>query len=162
MKKGTPVAMYDVLSLKTPEECRIVADRVLKLGMKELYQRVIRRLAELSTRHICDEVERDLFLSLEIHEATVLYRKHGRRVAATRTRQAIERKGVNQTLIDWSKLGGDRQGFRDSVEAGFACNTGEAIVVRHADKFPPDVVERCKDTLQRAGVDLDEMMKRTT
>lgn len=160
MKESRP-AMYDLQRLKTPGECRTVADRLLKLGMREEYRQVIRRQAELSTRHIFDEVERDLLISLEIYETTVLFGKHGRRVRATRTRQAIDRKGVYQTLIDWSSLGGDRQGFRDSIEAGFACETGEAIVVRHADKFPPDAVERCKDTLQRAGVDLSTIMKRT-
>jgi hypothetical protein len=54
-------------------------------------------------------------------------------------------------LVEWSKLHGNRQGFYALVNAGLADLTFEAVVVRFADRFPPEIVARCRDTLKAGG-----------
>jgi hypothetical protein len=80
----------------------------------------------------------------------VLFEKHGRRQQAQRTRAKLDNKGVYQSLVEWSQLKGNRIGFERIIEAGMADLTFEAVVCRFADRFPPEVVANCRDTLMKA------------
>jgi hypothetical protein len=146
--------MYDVeKALKTPEECRTVMERALAKQDRELYAAAFRRYCNLSGAvhdDPSDPLVRAAFEALAAYEQT-LYDKHGRRVAASRTRQKISRKGVYQSLLEWSKLHGKRPGFQALIEAGLPEFTFEAVIVRFADRFPPDAVASCRETLRRAG-----------
>jgi hypothetical protein len=96
---------------------------------------------------------RAAFEAIAAYEQTLL-EKHGKKVSATRTRQKISKKGAYQSLLEWSKLHGNRPGFRSLIEAGLPEFTFEAVVVRFADRFPPDVVASCRETLRNAGASL--------
>jgi hypothetical protein len=149
-----PSPTYDIeKALQTPEECRIVMERALAQGKHDLYAAVFRRFCKLSgAAHDdpSDPLVRAAFEAIAAYEQT-LKEKHGKKVPASRTRQKIERKGVYQSLLEWSKLHGNRPGFRSLIEAGLPEFTFEAVVVRFADRFPADVVASCRETLRTAG-----------
>src|SRR5215212_5175593 len=113
--------MYDVeKALKTPEQCQTVMQRALAKQETELYAAAFRRYCKLSgAAHDdpSDPLVRAAFEAVAAYEQT-LFDKHGRRVAASRTRQKISKKGVHQSLLEWSKLRGNRPGFHALIEAG--------------------------------------------
>jgi hypothetical protein len=147
-------ATYDIdKALKTPEECKVVMERALAQGNRDLYAAVFRRFCKLSgATHDdpSDPLVRATFEAIAAYEQT-LQEKHAKNVKATRTRQKIAKKGVYQSLLEWSELHGNRPGFRSLIEAGLPEFTFEAVVVRFADRFPPDVVASCRETLRNAG-----------
>jgi len=59
---------------------------------------------------------------------------------------------VYQSIVEWSKLRGNRPGFHTLIEAGMPEFAFEAVVVRFSDRFTPEVVASCQDTLKKAGV----------
>ena len=97
-----------------------------------------------------DPVVRATFEAVAAYEQT-LHDKHGKNVSASRTRQKIAKKGVYQSLIEWSGLHGNRPGFQHLIEAGLPEFTFEAVVIRFAERFPPDAVAACRETLRKAG-----------
>lgn len=149
-----PNAPYDIeTALQTPEQCRVVMERALAQGKHELYAAAFRRFCKLSGAEHEDPLDplvRATFEAVAAYEQT-LKEKHGKKVPASRTRQKIAKKGVYQSLLEWSKLHGNRQGFHSLIEAGLPEFTFDAVVVRFADRFPPDAVASCQETLRRAG-----------
>jgi hypothetical protein len=147
--------MYDIeKTLKTPEECRTVMERALAQGKQELYAAAFRQLCRLSGSTYDDPSDPLIgaaFEAVAAYEQT-LKEKHGKRVPASRTRQKIANKGVYQSLVEWSKLRGNRPGFHALIEAGLPEFTFEAVIVRFSDRFTPEVVASCRETLKKAGV----------
>jgi hypothetical protein len=147
--------MYDIeKALKTPEQCRTVMERALAQGKQDLYTAAFRQYCKLSgVAHDdpSDPLIRATFEAVAAYEQTQK-EKYGKKVPASRTRQKLARKGVYQSLIDWSKLHGNRQGFHTLIEAGMPEFTIEAVVLRFSDRFTPEVVADCRETLKKAGV----------
>ena len=149
-----PNAPYDIeKALQTTEQCRVVMERALAQGKHDLYAAAFRRFCKLSGVNHDDPSEplvRAAFEAIATYEQT-LQEKHGKNIKASRTRQKIAKKGVYQSLLEWSKLHGNRPGFHSLIEAGLLELTFEAVVVRFADRFPPDAVASCRETLRKAG-----------
>lgn len=147
--------MYDIeKTLKTPEQCRTVMERALAQGKQDLYAIAFRHFCRLSGTPYDDPSDpliRAAFEAVAAYEQT-LKEKHGKNVAASRTRQKIANKGVYQSIVEWSKLHGNRAGFHTLIEAGMSEFTFEAVVVRFPDRFTPEVVASCRETLKKAGV----------
>jgi hypothetical protein len=154
MKSNTPNAMYDLeKGLQTPEQCQTVMKRALARGNHDLYAAAFRRFCKLSgAAHDdpSDPLVRAVYEAIAAYEQT-LEEKHDKKVRATRTRQKIAKKGVYQSLLEWSRLRGNRPGFHSLIQAGLPEFTFEAVVVRFADRFPPDVVASCRETLRKAA-----------
>jgi hypothetical protein len=148
---------YDVEKvLQTAEDCRRVMARALAKGDVELYQAAFRRLCALTGAahdNSTDPLVRAAWEAVAAYEQT-LYQKHGRNQSAARTRQKIKAKGVYQALLEWGKLRGNRPGFKSLIDAGLPEFTFEAVILKFAQRFPPDVVEACRLTLAEAGAKL--------
>ena len=153
-RHGFANVMYDIDKvLQTPEQCRVVMERALAQGKRDLYTAAFRRFCKLSGvahEDPSDPRVRATFEAIAAYEQT-LHEKHGKRVKASRTRQKIAKKGVYQSLLEWAKLHGNRPGFRSLIDANLPEFTFEAVVVRFANRFPPDVVKSCRETLKDAG-----------
>jgi hypothetical protein len=149
-----PNAPYDIeKALRTTAQCQVVMERALAQGKHDLYAAAFRHFCKLSGANHddpSDPLVRAAFEAIAAYEQT-LHEKHGKNVKASRTRQKISKKGVYQSLLEWSKLHGNRPGFHSLIEAGLPEFTFEAVVVRFADRFPPDVVASCRETLRKAG-----------
>src|SRR5262249_11737179 len=86
-----------------------------------------------------DPLVRATFEAIAAYEQT-LQEKHEKRSGLRGPAKKIAKKGVYQSLLEWSKLHGNRPGFHSLIEAGLPEFTFEAVVVRFADRFPPDAV----------------------
>lgn len=151
-------ASYDPSVLKTLEECRTVMDRARARGAGDWEALALRRFAEIAALEANgsaeDPMERELWVAVALYEEG-LRRKHGRRQRASRTVRKIMNKGAHQTLVDWATHPSSTEGYDFLIASDLAEWTGEAIVLRHADRFPGPVVESARERLVSAGVDLD-------
>ena len=100
-----------------------------------------------------DPLTKDFNETLAAYER-LLTEKNGRRTPASRTRQKIANKGVRQSLIEWTRGKIETDGFKLLVEKGLSERTGEYLVVRYQDRFPPDVVDLARKRL--AEYDIEE------
>ena len=146
--------MYDVRSLKTIAECRTVMERAKRAANDSVYQDVFRRMCAISGHENDDPDDplvRDFHATLAAYEQ-LLTEKNGRNQPAGRTRQKIKNKGIVQSLSDWATSKAETPGFKLLVDAGLYEFTGECVVVRHAERFPPEVVAKARARLDAHGI----------
>jgi hypothetical protein len=148
--------MYDAAKLKTVAECRIVLDRARARQLDDVYSAVFRRMCQL-VGHENDDPDdplvRDFYETLAAYEQ-LLTEKNGRNTPATRTRQKLANKGVHLSLVEWTRGKIETNGFTLLVDAGMPEYTGEYLVARYADRFPPDVVQLARERLESHDVRL--------
>lgn len=147
--------MYDLTLLKTVTECRTVMERAKRAGKDSVYQDVFRRMCAISGHQNDDPNDplvRDFHVTLAAYEQ-LLTEKNGRNQQAGRTRQKIKNKGIVQSLSDWATSSAETPGFRLLVEAGLPEFTGEYVVLRHPERFSPDVVAKARARLDAHGIE---------
>lgn len=146
--------MYDVVKLKTADECRVVMKRARAKGEDEIYRSVFRRYCAIVGKDAedpTDPIIREFYETLAAYEQ-LLTERNGRTTSASRTRQKINNKGVIQSLIEWTEAKKETEGFGLLLKAGLAQYTGEYLVVRYADRFPSHTVELAKARLSQHKV----------
>ncbi|MBY0370534.1 hypothetical protein K2X33_07605 [bacterium] len=142
--------------LKTSDQCRVVMDRARSKGEHEIYRNVFRRYCEIAGKDAddpADPIIRDFHETLAAYEQ-LLTERNGRTTSASRTRQKINNKGVIQSLVEWTAAKKETEGFGLLLKAGLAQYTGEYLVVRYADRFPPHIVELAKARLSQHKIAL--------
>lgn len=143
--------MYDVSTLKSPAECRIVMARAKARGLDDIYKAAFRQYCKLvgnANDDPTDPLVRDFYETLGAYEQ-LLTEKNGSTTTAARTRQKIMNKGVYQSLIEWTRGKVETNGFVLLVETGLPEFTGEYLVTKYADRSPEDVVNLARDRLSR-------------
>lgn len=128
---------------------RNLMDNARQLDRDDVYWRAFRRLCSLEGMQYDDPLERDFYDVLNAYEE-LLTLKHGRTTKATRTRQKLVNKGVEQCLIDWA-LGPPTDGFKLLIDKGLPELTAEFLVVKYETRFPPPAVEAARKRLSEAG-----------
>jgi hypothetical protein len=151
---------YDVKRLLTIEECERVLDRAKVKGDKDFYAKVIERKLALAGlgfpkyRNAADEPADPLvraFYEMLGFREELLREKHGRNQPATRTRPMVRDKGVMYCLTYWAGFGNrTSEGFDDFVAANMIDRTAEAIIIRFANRFTPEVVAQARQRLANA------------
>jgi hypothetical protein len=117
--------------------------------MPQVYEAVFRRMCQLvgsANDDPNDRLVRDFYEALAAYEQ-LLTEKNGQTTSASRTRQKIANKAVYQSLIEWTCGKAETNGFKLLVEANLPEYTGEYLVTRYADRFPPDVVALARERL---------------
>lgn len=114
----------------------------------EVEQAAFRRLITIAPQAAPGTVEHDLWSTVFAFEH-LLKQERGKTVLLSRTRQKLGRVGVVQTLTDWASDTEQTDGFNMLIERGMPDLTGEAIVLRHADRFAPNVVVAARERLSR-------------
>ena len=99
-------------------------------------------------------VEHDFWQTVHAFEHTLL-EERGKTTRLSRTRQKVSRVGVVQTLKDWALDKKKTEGFEMLLERGMPELTGEAIILRHPDKFNANVQAAARERLRKAGVDVN-------
>jgi hypothetical protein len=148
--------VYDVAKLKSLAECRTVMQRARERNMPQVYEAVFRRMCQLvgsANDDPKDPLVRDFYETLAAYEQR-LTENNGQTTWASRTRQKIANKGVYQSLIEWTRGKAETDGFKLLVEANLPEYTGEYLVVRYAERFPPDVVALAQQRLTSHGIAL--------
>jgi hypothetical protein len=112
-----------------------------------------RRLISLIPSEQSGTVEHDFWQTILAFEF-ILSEERGRTTRLSRTRQKVNRVGVIETLKDWALSNKKTEGFEMLLERGMPELTGEAIVLRHPDKFDVDVQAAAHKRLVAAGVDI--------
>jgi hypothetical protein len=152
---------YDVEKLLTVEDCDRVLDRAKAKGDKEFYAEVIERklalagLAFAKWRHPADDpadpLVRAFYEMLGFREELLRQKHHGKNQPATRTRRMVRDQGVMYCFNHWAGFGNrTSEGFEDFVAANMIDRTAEAIIVRFADRFGPEVVAQASHRLADA------------
>jgi hypothetical protein len=96
-------------------------------------------------------VEHDFWTTIHAFEH-LLTGERGKTTRLSRTRQKVARVGVIPTLEDWA-YGKQTEGFDMLMERGMPELTGEAVVLRHASQFSPEVVSAAQQRLLAVGFD---------
>jgi len=142
--------MYDIEKLTTVVDCRRVMQRARDRKMPELYQTVFRRMCELlgsENGDPNDPLVKDFYKTLAAYEQLLTEKNNGRSTPASRTRQKIANKGVHQSLIEWTQGKAETDGFKLLVKAGLPEYTGEYLVARYSNRFPPEIVQLAHNRL---------------
>ncbi len=144
-------------TLDDPTLLRNLMKNAQAAGRLDLVLRCQIRLARLAGREYDDELESEFWQAVAVAEELASQR-NGRTTRLSRTRQKVKRVGVVQCLIDWALDPSVTQGFTILVGGGHPELTGEAIVVRHADRFSADAVAAARAKLVDHGVDVEAIL----
>lgn len=125
-------------------------------GMLDLVLQCQVRIAELAGQGFDDKLEREFWIAVAAAEE-IATQRNGRTTRLSRTRQKAKRVGIVQCLLDWALDPSTTQGFAILVDGGHPELTGEAIVIRHASKFPPEAVRAARNKLANHGIDLSSI-----
>lgn len=115
-----------------------------------------RKLISLVPSELPGTAEHDFWQTIHAFEH-ILTEERGRTTRLARTRQKAARVGVMQTLIDWALSDKETEGFKMLLERNMPELTGEAIVLRHSDRFEPNVVSAARNRLSDAQVEIDSL-----
>jgi hypothetical protein len=143
----------EIGNLIDPQLVRNLLDNASRLGKPDLVLECQVRLAQIEGSKYKSQLEREFWTAVRAAEELKTAEK-GKTIRLTRTRQKVDRVGIEQCLIDWATAPGVTDGFQTLVTGGKADLTGEAIVVRHAEKFDIKVVNFAKKKLIEHGIDL--------
>ncbi len=134
-----------IAKLDDPEALRSLMVNARRLEREDIYWLAFRQLCSLEGMHFEDAMERDFYDVLNAYEE-LLTEKNGRTTRASRTRQKLKKKGVQQCLVDWA-MGPPTDEFTLLREKGMAELTAEYLVVKYEDRFPPEAVEAARERL---------------
>jgi hypothetical protein len=95
-----------------------------------------------------DPLRRDFAATLAAYEE-LLTDKNGRTTRASRTRQKVARKGVEQSLEDWAIATQPTEGFTLLMDNGLEHLTGEHLVLKYPDRFSVEAVEHAKARIEK-------------
>jgi hypothetical protein len=146
-------ASFDVSRLKDADQARNLMENARRLGRLDVEQDAFRRLCQIEGGSDDDPVVVQFRQALSAVEE-VLRQKHGKKVRAAYTRRKLASVGEIGCLIDWAVKKEETESFKMLVEAGLGDQTGEYVVVRNADRFPPEAVDAARKRLADYGVDI--------
>jgi hypothetical protein len=136
-----------------PEQLRSIIHNARARGATALADTAFRRLISILPQERPGTVEHDFWQTIFAFEHA-LTEERGRTTRLARTRQKVARVGVLQTLEDWAVSNKETDGFKMLLDRGMPELTGEAIVLRHSNRFSAPVVSAARSRLEKAGVDM--------
>ena len=155
-KKGDKKILGYVDACDDADKLRSLIVNARKLGNTVVADAAFRRLIALVPGVEPGSVEHDFWRTVNAFEQT-LTEERGKTTRLARTRQKVGKVGVVQTLRDWALNGHDTDGFRMLLDRGMPELTGEAIALRHSDRFEQPTLDAARQRLVGAGVDLNSL-----
>ncbi len=134
-----------------PEMLRSWITNARKKGDQEIIAAAFRRLISIVPNEKPGSVEHDFWQMVNAFEFA-LREERGKTVRLSRTRQKVKRDGVIETLKDWATKANETSGFKMLIDLGMPEYTGEAIVLRHPEKFDSETIAAAQRRLAGAGV----------
>lgn len=150
-----------ILKMVKPTDLKNVMDNAKSKGRMDVYWIAFERLCEIQGQAYPDKLESDFYSMLSAYEA-LLHEKHGRNVAASRTRQKLGRLGFKKCLEDWALAKTATQGFDILTKNGMSYLTAEAIVLKHSNSFEDVIVDAAKRRLESSGIDASCFLENKT
>jgi len=139
-----------------PDKLRTLIKNARRQRETTVADAAFRRLISLVPSEKPGTVEHDFWQTVHALEFT-LSEERGKTTRLSRTRQKVGRVGVIETLKDWALSDKKTDGFEMLLERGMPELTGEAIVLRHPEKFDASVLTAARSRLIAAGVDLSSL-----
>ena len=151
VKADIPEMIEFVSTCEDPEKLRRIMKNSRERDAGALADAALRKLVSVLPSERPGTVEFDFWRTIHSFEH-VLTEERCRTTRLSRTRQKVQRVGVVQTLIDWAVDSKQTDGFRMLLERDMPELTGEAIILRHPDKFEHHIVSAAHARLEAAGV----------
>ncbi|MVO18368.1 hypothetical protein [Parasedimentitalea huanghaiensis] len=130
----------------------------LREGATDIEDAARRRLIEISSAANSDdpndEMVSDFWRSITALELA-LSDERGKTIRLSRTRQKITRVGVQETLADLALQPKPSEGYFLLQDRDMLDMSAEAVVLRFANRFEPDVVRAAQKRLGADGFSLD-------
>ena len=143
-----------ISEMTDPERLRNTVRNAKLKGVTEVADAAFDRLITVQPSQKPGTVEHDFWKTIFAFEE-ILREERGRAVRLTRTRQKIAKTGEKPTLADFANNNLPPEGLQMLVARNLTDLTGEAIVLRHADDFAPEVLAAARLRLMGAGVDVE-------
>ena len=143
---NTERTLQQIERTSDPASLRQLIENARRLGSKEVEEAAFRRLIHVSPAEEPGTVEHDFWSTVHAFEH-LLKQERGKTVLLSRTRQKLKRVGVVQTLTDWASDTKETDGFNMLIERSMPELTGEAIILRHPDRFPRSVLDEARSRL---------------
>jgi len=134
-----------------PAKLRQIIENARKRDAKELAEAAFRKLVSIVPAEEPGTLEHDFWQSIQAFEY-VLTEENGRTTRLSRTRQKVQRVGILQTLADWAIALKESDGFRMLIERGMPDLSGEAVILRHPDRFEPHIVVAAHERISAAEI----------
>ncbi|PWV97517.1 hypothetical protein DFR52_10640 [Hoeflea marina] len=158
LAKAEATALRVITESDDAEKIRNIMESAKRLGSEPVREAAFRKLIHLLPEEDPGTFEHDFWQTIHAFEE-VLRDERGKTVRLSRTRQKITRVGIRRTLEDFATASQATDGFRMLIERGMPELTGEAIVLRHSESFPDDVVAAARNRLLGANVDITALKK---
>jgi hypothetical protein len=139
-----------------PAKLKALIANARRLKAEEVADAAFRKLIALVPEYDAGSVEHDLWRTINAFEH-FLTEERDRTTRLSRTRQKLTRTSVVETLADWALKKQATDGFRMLMERNMPELMGEAFILRHRDKFAPEVIEAANQRLTSAGVDVGKL-----
>lgn len=141
-----------IATLKTAAECEAFIKNATRLDRGDLVEVAIRRKVELGASAVGGTTAAELegWKAINAYEET-LFRRHGKKTKASRTRQMISRLGMVPSIEkivcerEW-----DTQGAMALYQVGLGDYTFEAIVTRYPGEFSDSALAQAELKLEKA------------
>lgn len=146
----------DLSKFSEPEKLRKLMANARRLGHDEYAFEIRMRIAELAGLPYRDPLERAFWTAVSYAEE-VKTETTGRTSRLSGTRQKHKKYGAVRCLGDWAMEPNTTEGFDSLIEHQRAELSGEAIVVRHAEKFSVEAVASAAAKLAAHGVTREQV-----
>ncbi|MDB5541735.1 MAG: hypothetical protein JWQ89_3462 [Devosia sp.] len=146
----------DLSKFSEPEKLRKLSFNARRLGHDDYAFEIRMRIAELAGLAFHDPLEREFWTALSYAEE-VKTEASGKATRLSGARQKHKKHGALRVLGDWAMEPNTTEGFDSLVEHQRAELTGEAIVVRHADKFAVEAVASAAAKLAAHGISREQV-----
>jgi hypothetical protein len=118
-----------------------------RLCRTDIYWKAFGQLCALQGMSKSDPLHRDFAQTLAAYEE-LLTDKNGRTTRASRTRQKLARRGVEQSLEDWALAVQPTAGFALLMDNDLEHLTGEHLVIKYSDLFSVEAVKRARARIE--------------
>ena len=144
-------ALQYIAQCSDPEKLKTMIANARGAGEYEVRHAAELRLYKVLPSAQPGTLEHDVWQSIYALEGS-LKDERGKTVLLSRTRQKIKKDGEHKTVADLV-LGKVSDGFTMLLEREMPRLTFEAVALRHATEFDPDVVSAANDRLRDHGLD---------
>ncbi|MDF2983432.1 MAG: hypothetical protein K0Q69_3204 [Devosia sp.] len=147
----------DLSKFSEPEKLRKLLFNARRLGHHDYAFQIQMRIAELAGLPFSDALEREFWTAVSYVEE-VKTEATGKTTRLSGTRTKHKKYGTIRCLGDWAMDPNPSEGLGSLVEHKRAELSGEAIVLRHADKFPAEAVASAAAKLAALGVSREQVV----
>lgn len=151
--KAEHAALDRLASMTDPAGIRQLRRNALQMGSEVVAEAAFRRLVDILPDETPGTVEHDFWRTIHAFEES-LTQERERTTRLSRTRQKLGRVGIIKTLEDFATSKAPAEGFSMLIERNLPELTGEAVILRHSDRFEDRIVEAARARLVEAGVDV--------